>query len=159
MLTQKTNALRPLLDRHETPLLCWNIWKRYQRQTVRLYWPPLEEVASFTSERHFSPRPFYATAVVLFMFFCLFHCRTENGELIRVRRGTVSNRLNSKLRIQKSNFWCGDWNGLFFLFLSGSKLLFDFSKGTPNYENLQRRNGPSAPTPQDADGPRAAPPD
>lgn len=36
----KTNALRPLLDRNETPLLCWKYWKRYQRQTVRLY-PPL----------------------------------------------------------------------------------------------------------------------
>lgn len=35
----KTNALRPLLDRYETPLLCWKNWKRYQRQTVRLYWP------------------------------------------------------------------------------------------------------------------------
>lgn len=35
----KTNALRPLLDRYETPLLCWKNWKRYQRQTVRLYRP------------------------------------------------------------------------------------------------------------------------
>lgn len=35
----KTNALQPLLDRYETPLLCWKNWKRYQRQTVRLYWP------------------------------------------------------------------------------------------------------------------------
>lgn len=33
----KTNALRPLLDRYETPLLCWKNWKCYQRQTVRLY--------------------------------------------------------------------------------------------------------------------------
>lgn len=35
----KTNALQPLLDRYETPLLCWKYWKRYQRQTVRLFWP------------------------------------------------------------------------------------------------------------------------
>lgn len=35
----KTNALQPLLDRHETLLLCWKNWKRYQRQTVRLHRP------------------------------------------------------------------------------------------------------------------------
>lgn len=40
----KTNALQPLLDRHETPLLCWKNWKRYQRQTVRLYRPHRKKV-------------------------------------------------------------------------------------------------------------------
>lgn len=56
----KTNALQPLLDRYETPLLCWKNWKRYQRQTVRLHRPLWKKVASFTSMHHFSPRPLHA---------------------------------------------------------------------------------------------------
>jgi len=56
----KTNALQPLLDRYETPLLCWKNWKRYQRQTVGLCRPLWKRLASFTSERHISPQPLHA---------------------------------------------------------------------------------------------------
>lgn len=76
----KTNALQPLLDRHETPLLCWKNWKRYQRQTVRLYRPHRKKVCEFHQRATFQSQSFTCSrkcaivvfGCVCFVFFCFF---------------------------------------------------------------------------------------
>lgn len=70
----KTNALQPLLDRHETPLLCWKNWKRYQRQTVRLYRPHRKKVCEFHQRATFQSQSFTCSrkrAIVVFGCVCV----------------------------------------------------------------------------------------
>lgn len=56
----KANALQPLLDRYETPLLCWKKLETLPKTNCQTVVASLEKVASFTSKRHFSPHPLRA---------------------------------------------------------------------------------------------------
>lgn len=96
----KTNALRPLLDRYETPLLCWKNWKRYQRQTVRLFWPLRKRLrvspASVTSAPIFNvqQKMCHCSVFVKFLSSVSTLTQTRNFKLIHMRceQSFITNR-------------------------------------------------------------------
>lgn len=168
----KTNALRPLLDRYETPLLCWKNWKRYQRQTVRLFLASLEKGCEFHQRAplqslflfFYMQQKKMCHCSVFVKFFVLFIIRIDayaNFKLIHMRckQSFIANKVTENI---KSDFDVGGgrgggWSGrggTEMVSLPGCKLMstFQVSKETPNYENLQRRNSPSAPTLTDNTG-------
>lgn len=136
------------------------------------FWPLWKKVASFTSERHFSPYSFFfymqqkkmCHCSVFVKFFVLFIIRIDayaNFKLIHMRckQSFIANKVTENI---KSDFDVGGgrgggWSGrggTEMVSLPGCKLMstFQVSKETPNYENLQRRNSPSAPTLTDNTG-------
>ena len=113
----KTNALRPLLDRYETTLLCWKNWKRYQRQTVRLncsLWKRLRVSPACT-----------ASVLILYMqqdvslcsvfvkFSLLLHKLQVNSFEVRNRLSSLTGSWEYKSQLFFFFLKRGDWNGFF----------------------------------------------
>lgn len=118
----KTNALRPLLDRYETPLLCWKNWKRYQRQTVRLFLASLEKGCEFHQRAplqslflffFYMQQKKMCHCSVFVKFFVLFIIRIDayaNFKLIHMRckQSFIANKVTENI---KSDFDVGGGRG------------------------------------------------
>lgn len=128
----KPNALRPLLNRHETPLLCWKNRKTLPKTSCQTVLAPLEEVEFGERVPLQSPRfTCCRKCAILVLFVEPFSLCIDFRNSVRAAADSLSSL-------------SGKWDtGTEVFSLSGVKLDCLVSKETPNYENLQRRNSPS----------------
>lgn len=137
----KTNPLQLVFDRYETLLLCWQIGNA-TKDNCQTALASLEKVVSFTSEHHFSP--FYCCWKCLILPF--FFSNSVNSLFFNMRMQTGYHYPVNKYEIiQHWPFQGLKWS---LCLVANSSPLAHFPE-IPNYENLQKRNGPSAPVLKD----------